>query len=106
MHLMVQMMRIVVLNSYSLHTLLSRQKKRKQDCIMVLSPAYQWLRSILTLLFPHVGDGGNLWQRNSKKQLVMVTFKMVPAMSARFNLIISCNGKKKNNPTDYLNPPS
>lgn len=94
MHLMVQMMHIVVLNTFPLHTLLCRHKKGKQDCFKMLTPAYQWLRSMLTLLFLHVGDGGNLWQRNSNKQLVMVTFKTVPARSARFNLIISCNGEK------------
>lgn len=92
---MVQIMLIVVLNTYSLHTLLCRHKEGKQDCFKVLTPAYQWLR--LPLLFLHVGDGGNLWQRNSNKQLVMVTFKMVPARSARFNLIISCNGEKNPN---------
>lgn len=77
-------------------------KKGKQDCFKVLTPAYQWLRP---LLFLYVGDGGNLWQRSSNKQLVMVTFKTVPVRSARFNLIISCNRGKKT-PTNYLNLPS
>lgn len=74
MHLMVKIMNIVLLNTYSLHTLLRSHKKGKPDCVKVLTPAHQWPRSMLTLLFLHVGDGGNLWQRNSNKQLVMVTF--------------------------------
>lgn len=73
---MVQIMHIVVLNTHSLHILLRRHKKGKQDCFKVLTPVYQWPRSTLTLLFLHVGDRGNLWQRNSNKQLVMVTLKL------------------------------